>query len=338
MARFTISTGKFGDNDTVILQDSASGAKAVFAKRGATLLTYHVPFKGKLVDITDGYATPEEFAIRKGGRAWIMAPFSNRVDDGKYNFDGKAHDLGVTDEKNRVILHGFVNNIMCDVTAQQADDRQARVTFTTSALRPGAFAGYPFSVDVSITYTLTGNRLDVEITGKNVGKEDAPFGCGWHPYFKTGENGINSLELSIPAATTIAVVEKRLLPLPGKDAYVSLDKAPQLDFRPNRPAGGNVLGTRVIDSAFTDLKPDADGWIRTRLFDPANGMTITVFQERGLMHVFTGDPLPFRPRHSVAMEPVECMTNAYNRPECAKAVLLPAGSHRTFRFGVEVTG
>jgi aldose 1-epimerase len=61
-----------------------------------------------------------------------------------------------------------------------------------------------------------------------------------------------------------------------------------------------------------------------------------VFQERGLMHVFTGDTLARRPRGALALEPVEFMTNAFNRPECREALALAPGAERSFRFGVEV--
>ena len=65
-------------------------------------------------------------------------------------------------------------------------------------------------------------------------------------------------------------------------------------------------------------------------------MKITVFQERGLMHVFTGDTLGRRPRNALALEPIEVLTNAFNRPECRDAITLAPGAERSFRFGVEV--
>jgi len=125
MARFAISRGMFGTCGTVILEDTGGGSRAVFARLGATLLGFHIPLGSELFDVTDGFATPEELAQARGGRAWIMAPFSNRIDDGKYEFGGRLHDLGLEDPKKRVILHGFVKRILCDVAAEQADDAAA---------------------------------------------------------------------------------------------------------------------------------------------------------------------------------------------------------------------
>ncbi|MNW68633.1 hypothetical protein D3C74_474420 [compost metagenome] len=54
------------------------------------------------------------------------------------------------------------------------------------------------------------------------------------------------------------------------------------------------------------------------------------------MHVYTGDGLGGRARTSIALEPVESLTNAFNRPDCAQQVRLEPGEGREFRFGTRV--
>jgi aldose 1-epimerase len=41
-------------------------------------------------------------------------------------------------------------------------------------------------------------------------------------------------------------------------------------------------------------------------------------------------------RRSVALEPMESMSNAFNRPDCADAIRLEPGAEREFRCGVEI--
>jgi aldose 1-epimerase len=176
----------------------------------------------------------------------------------------------------------------------------------------------------------------MEIVGENVGARPAPFGCGWHPYFKTSEHGIVRLVLSVPAQGVIRT-DDRLLPLEGQAAYGALEGTPDLDFRPTRPAASRRLGKAVLDRCFYGLSADPDGLSRTRLEDPDTGLTLTVVQEGGLMHVFTGDTLPIRPRASIALEPVQFMTNAFNRPEVKDRIALPPGQTSVFRFGVEAS-
>jgi aldose 1-epimerase len=61
-----------------------------------------------------------------------------------------------------------------------------------------------------------------------------------------------------------------------------------------------------------------------------------VWQEHGVMHAFTADTASRDARHAVALEPMECMANAFNRPDCAQAIRLAPGTERHFRCGVEV--
>jgi len=176
--------------------------------------------------------------------------------------------------------------------------------------------------------------LEVTISGKNVGDASAFFGCGWHPYFRASEDGIEKLRLVIPSKGRIAVGD-RLLPLAGAAAFVDMESAPDLDFRPNRPNAGNVIAGRVLDGAYRELIADSDGLARSYIENPETGLRVSVFQERGLMHIYTGDGVPERKRVSVALEPVEFMTNAINRPECAKDIVLAPGTERKFHFGIE---
>ena len=52
-------------------------------------------------------------------------------------------------------------------------------------------------------------------------------------------------------------------------------------------------------------------------------------------HLFTGDTLERGARRSVAIEPVETMTDAFNRADCEAAIGLPPGASRSFRCGVQ---
>ena len=68
------------------------------------------------------------------------------------------------------------------------------------------------------------------------------------------------------------------------------------------------------------LAADADGLIRNRLRDPVRGCGLTVWQQGGLVHLFTGDTLERGARRSVAIEPVETMTDTLNRADCEAAI------------------
>jgi aldose 1-epimerase len=321
---FAAQDGKFGGLETLRVSDADTGSTAVIARRGATLLSW---LPGGFPDVIDGYRDEEEFRTQDGVRCGLMAPFSNRIRGARYTFDGQQHDLmpGVP-ESERLVYHGFLRLLDCDVVSVDAGDRAATVRLATTAIRPGAFPGYPFAVDLEIEYTLTARGLTVGLTGQNVGERPAPYGSGWHPYFRLGAGPVDRLELHVPARATIRA-DDALIPLDGDRAV-----ADEVPFRTPR-----LLGDAVLDVAYTDLARDADGVARTVLRDPATGDALTVRQSDGLMHVFTGDTLARDRRTSIALEPVELMTDAFNRPDCADAVVLAPGAQREFRFGVEVT-
>ncbi len=331
MPRFTVTRGRFGRFDTVVLGDAATGRWAEFACRGATLLRWQVPFGGTGSDLVDGYATPAELEAQHGVRSGVMAPFPNRIAGGRYAFGGEAHDLlpGVA-EAQRLIYHGFLRTMDCEVVAEEPGDEHARAVFASAAIRPGAFAGYPFALDLEIACTLDARGLALETVGRNVGERAAPYGCGWHPYFRLPGQGIAHLELTVPARTAI-LTDAALHPLPGQAAYAPLAAVPERDF-----CTGRALRGVALDACFAGLEPDADGIMRTVLRDPGSGLALSVWQTRGLMHVFTGDTLARDPRRTVALEPVELMTDAFNRADCIDAIVLRPGQARRFACGVEV--
>jgi aldose 1-epimerase len=263
-----------------------------------------------------------------------MAPFSNRIADGEYEFGGRRRLLGITERKNHNAIHGFAHSEVFKLGKAEEADTFAKVSLECNSLRPGIFEGYEFSVDLSVSFTLCERALFMEIEGRNTGRSAAPFACGWHPYFKTSDKGIDHLELAIPCEYVI-MTDARLLPLPGEQARCPAAQRPDLDFRSGPDGRGKALGSRKLDVCFGGLQTDPNGYGRTVLHDPENGLDITVFQEGGLMHVYTGDTLLQRPRKSVALEPVQFMTNSFNQPECRQGITLAPGKTSVFRCGVE---
>jgi aldose 1-epimerase len=134
----------------------------------------------------------------------------------------------------------------------------------------------------------------------------------------------------VPASTVIRTGGD-LIPFPGDTAYASVNDNPHLDFR--RSA---AVGNAELDTSFTDLEFGPDGVARTVLSDPRSGGSLSVWQERGLMHVFTADLLRRDRRGALALEPVEAMTNSFNRAEAEQAITLQPAQTRSFRCGVDL--
>ena len=326
--RFRARTLDVGGIAAVELVDTHGSARALFARRGATLLDWQVTDRDERIALTDGYADAAELAAQDGVRNGVLAPFPNRIADGRYRFDGRGHDLLPGVAGTRHIYHGFLRELDLAVARIGDGDDGADVLFT-GTIEPDAFPGYPFALALSVAARLDAHGIGLVVTATNVGDVAAPYAGGWHPYFRLGDAPLATLELTVPASCTIDA-DEQLIPLPGDAAFAALNARPTLDFRHPRP-----LGAQVLDRCYADARPDADGVIRSRLRDPATGRTLTVWQRGGLIHVFTGDTLARDARRSIAIEPVEAMSDAFNRSEFAELLRLPPGATRRFACGAE---
>ena len=330
MSRFTIARSRLGEQELVLLVDRDAEREIRIALRGATVLSIATEKRGKMHDIADGFRNEKELVKHTGSRFAIMTPFANRVDDARYTFEGTAYDLqpGAVGA-DRASRHGFLRGATFHLDREKADDTHAAVTLSAK-IRPDDQPGYPFALDVSVTFTLDNDGLTLKAETHNVGKHDAPTFFGWHPYFRLSDNPIETWELQVPADTVIAARED-FIPLAGTRAWTSLDKAdPRIDFRSPR-----TIGDVELNHTFADLQLDADGRARTRLRDPATGESIAVWQTKGVMLAFTSDTAERDARKSVALEPMECIPDAFNRDDCAPLIRLPPGEKKTFLCGVE---
>lgn len=328
MGAFDVAIERLATQPVVVLDDGARGRRVRIARHGACVLGLEARVDGAWVPLADGYRDATALAARPGSRFALLAPFANRIAGARYRFDGIGYDLAPgAAGAARASRHGFVRDADFAIAALDADGQAASVSFATT-IAPQA--GYPFVLDLAVRYTLAADGLTLETTLRNVGGQPAPAFAGWHPYFRLGEGPLAAWDLAIPAGCVIRT-DADFIPLPGQDAYLPLAQAPELDFR--RP---RALGALELNHTYGGLRADADGRARTRLRDPASGIGIAVWQERGVLLAFTGDTLARGARTSLALEPMESLPDAFNRPDCAEAIRLEPGAARTFRCGVEI--
>jgi aldose 1-epimerase len=323
---FNVTPGRFGHEPVAIVE--GDGCVVTIAHRGATLLRWLQSIGTLETDLSDGYANAAELIEQNGVRNGILAPFPNRIALGRYEFAGSSYDLlpGQPDN-DRLIYHGFLRELPTNLTNVQTGQDSAELTFACDSIRPGAFPGYPFALDIRLIYEITASSIDLTVHVHNVGEHAAPYAAGWHPYFRLGTESIDELELAIPAQSVIRTTPD-LIPLSGAEAH-GLPAIDAPDFREARP-----IGEAVLDTCYSDLVPDDDGISRTLLSNPRTGQSLEISQDNGHMHVFTGDTLGRDRRRSIALEPVEVITNSFNRADLVERITLAPDSHRSFRCGV----
>ncbi|WP_426323198.1 aldose 1-epimerase [Microbacterium sp. E-13] len=319
---------------TAFVVESDDGAVvARISPVGATLLSWRASDGSASYDLVDGYQDAAELTEQAGVRNAVMAPFTNRVRDARYGFDGEEHDLTASATGSPpLLLHGmFRTRRFAPVESIATADSFMLRLRNQQLVEPVAdpMPGYPFAVGLDVVYVLRRDSIAMDIIATNHGESAAPVTLGWHPYFTLGAP-VDQLVLHVDAAARVAT-DDALIPLDGDAGIVELSDGDALDFRHPRQ-----VGSAVIDTCFTGLATASDGLHHTFIQNPATGVGLDVWQERGSMHVYTADHLERGPRASIALEPVEALTNAFNRRDQADLVRLQPGQARAFRFGARL--
>jgi len=111
----------------------------------------------------------------------VLFPFANRIADGSYVFDHKTHQLNINQKEENNALHGLVYNKSFEIIDQKTTPEKAEVV-----LRYQEFShseGFPFAYMIDLTYILSKDSLELNVTVKNTDTKTFPFTIGWHPYF-----------------------------------------------------------------------------------------------------------------------------------------------------------
>jgi galactose mutarotase-like enzyme len=289
--------------------------QAVVVEVGGGLRSYTVAGE----DVLDGYPVGEMVA---SGRGQILAPWPNRIADGRYDFGGHANQLALSEPATRTAIHGLVRFANWVVAEQGVDH-------AVMAHRLHPQPGYPFLVDLRATYELGADGLAVTFALTNRGDTPAPIGVGAHPYVRLGPGAIDGLELRVPARSSY-VADDRGIPTAGR----SVDGTPH-DFRVARP-----IGDTRLDTGFADLTPDDDGRTVVELSEPPSGRRVQVWLSEGFgyLMLFTGDTVgdPARRRQGLAVEPMSCAPNAFQSGD--GLVVLDPGDTYEAAWGISAMG
>lgn len=245
-------------------------------------------------EVVDGYGAHERISA---GRGQTLLPWPNRLRDGRYEWNGATQQLALTEPAQGNAIHGLVRWLPWRAVERTAD----RVTM---ACRLHPQPGWPFTLDVDITYALDADGLSVRTRATNVGAEPCPFAAGAHPYVSVGTARVDETVVQAPGAVRL-LADERQIPTGVQE---SVDGTPY-DFRTPRP-----LGDLRIDDAFASLARDADGRAQVRLAAPAEQRTVELWMDEayGWLMLFSGDTLPpDARRRSLGVEPMTCAPNAF---------------------------
>ena len=218
--------------------------EVIVCEVGATLRAYTVG----PTTVLDGFGADE---WSHSGRGQVLAPWPNRLADGRYEFNGVRAQAALDEPERRNAIHGLVRWMPWTLQTRHQNQLSLRLQLHPSP-------GYPFSLLLELEYHVGREGLTVTTRAQSLEEGPIPFGIGFHPYLTAGTETVDGAILHVPARHTLDM-DERGLPTGARTPVEGTER----DFTTAR-----FVGPVVLDTAYTTLERDADGLARASLDAP----------------------------------------------------------------------
>ena len=184
MTTEVFGTTKKGEKVTKYTITNSKGMSVSALDFGAIISNLYVPDKeGKAEDIVLGFDDVAGYEVNGCFFGAFIGRHGNRIGDAKFELNGTTYELEKNDGKNN--LHGGTPGY--HKVMYQAETTDDSVTFTR--ISPDMEQGYPGTLDISVTYTLT-EENELKIDYKMKSDKDTICNPTNHTYFNLkGHNG-----------------------------------------------------------------------------------------------------------------------------------------------------
>ncbi len=210
------------------------GVSATLTNYGARLVSLHVPDKsGASKDVILGYDTAQEYKDNANNfYGAIVGRYGNRIGDATFTLDGEKYELEKNDGKNS--LHGGTNGLYNKVwDVASSNDTSVTLTYVS----PDKEAGYPGTVNMSVTYSVDSKGgLNIAYQAKTDKK--TVLNLTNHAYFNLNGAGSSTIldhQLQVDA-DAITTVDQTLIPT-GESLNV---EGTAFDFREPHAIGERI--------------------------------------------------------------------------------------------------
>ncbi|MGH7265243.1 MAG: aldose 1-epimerase [Candidatus Rokuibacteriota bacterium] len=232
--------------------------------------------------------------------AFPLVPYSNRIREGRFVFQGRAVTLPLNRPPERHSIHG--HGWLAAWTPIEVQASHAELEYRHAA------GPWPWTYRARQCLALAPGRLTVELALTNESETPMPAGLGWHPYFPRTPRTTITAEVRAMWRTDAEVMPTELVPV----------------FPPRDPGRGIRPDDVPLDNGFT-------GWSRRAVIEWP--------ERRGRLVVTAEPPLDFLVlytppgRDFFCLEPVSHATDAVNlaaagRPDTGLLTLEPGETVR----------
>jgi len=318
---------------------NAAGASAQVLTYGGIVTSLCMPDRlGRMADVVLGYGSLGDYVDGTAYLGAIVGRVAGRVTGGLIPLEGGTLALAQNDGANH--LHGGRRGLdrrVWGAKPRSLDDGSASLELTYTS--PDGEEGYPGTVEIAVTYTLTaGNALVVESEASS--DRATPLSLAHHSYFNLageGSGDIRGHELQVladdfvPAGAGMALSDRRV-PVAGRGA----------DFRRARrigealPSLTKAHGDLYLLRAAGAPRPESPA-LAARVHERASGRVLEVFTDEDCLQFYTGVSLdgarpgksgrPYGPHAGLCLE-CHGYPNATGRPGFGDILVVPGRPQR----------
>jgi aldose 1-epimerase len=317
-----------------------AGITAQVINYGATLTSLFVPDRnGKMADVVLGFDSVQGYREGTAYFGAIVGRYGNRIGKGQFQLDGKQCQVTINDGENH--LHGGktgFNKVLWDVkNVNDSPDPTIQLQYVS----PDGEEGYPGTVTLKVTYTLTDkNELRIDYEGTT----DKPtiLNPTQHSYFNLSGSFNNTIldHLLMIEADNITPVDKGLI---TTGQMMSVANTP-MDFRTPMAIGAHINDQneqlafgRGYDHNWV-LKGSAGRNHRVaELYESSSGRMMTVFTDQPGLQFYSGNFLDgsakgkngvaYQQRTGLCLE-AQAFPDTPNKPQFPSVTLRPGQVYR----------
>ena len=233
----------------------------------------------------------------QGYNGMVLAPWPNRIPDGKYSLEDQEYQLEVNELDRNNALHGFAFKTEFEVT-NHSDNQIYLDTVLTNP------RGYPFEILLQLQYKLDSKGFSCQVTATNQSAIDAPFGIAFHPYYPVDDE----TQISIPAKTH-TLTDRQMIPIGVEQNPHKTIRFADVDFddcfseleRQNGIAKVKIQSTKQLITLWQDEAFDFVMVYTTNEFDALQGskQAIAIEAQSCIANSFNTNPPLLKPGESL---------------------------------------
>ncbi|MCC9704483.1 galactose mutarotase [Streptomyces sp. MNU76] len=318
------------------------GTRLKVLSYGGIVQSLEVPdAEGRYANVSLGFGTVEEYVADSPYFGALIGRYGNRLGEGRFTLDGTTYELSVNDGANS--LHGGAGGFDKVVWEVEPFERDSEVGLYLTHTSADGDMGYPGTLDVKVTYTLTARgewRVDYAATTDRATVVNLTNHVYWN-LAGEGSGSVGDHRLTI-AAGRYTPVDPGLIPT-GEPAAV---EGTPFDFRTGKPIAEDL---RAADPQLLYAKGFDHNWVLDKgvtaepewaatLADPASGRTLTVSTTEPGLQFYSGNFLDgtlvgpsgriYRQGDALCLE-TQHFPDSPNKPSYPSTVLRPGETYRS---------